>query len=118
MQDNVFQRGGLKDGLIQRLEINRTSELLWAPLLSRFWASVQVLQTNIIPKTADNIEAQCLGPGNEGLLGKESISNEAVRQLKMVILERVYGSQINANDGVMIIHVLEIVGNSTLYFVS
>lgn len=92
MQDNVFQRGGFKDGLIQRLEVNRTSKLLWTPILSRLCASVQVLQTNIIPKTADNIESQCLGSGNEGLLGKEGISNETVRQLKKVIFERVYGS--------------------------
>ena len=34
MQDNVFQRGCLKNGLIQRLEVNRASELLWTPLLS------------------------------------------------------------------------------------
>lgn len=63
---------------------------------------------------ADNIEPQRFSPGNEGLLGKEGISNDAVRQLKKVILERVYGSQINANDGVMIIHVLEIIGNGHL----
>ena len=67
---------------------------------------------------ADNIELQRFSPGNEGLLGKEGISNDAVRQLKKVILERVYGSQINANEGVMIIHVLEIIGNGTPYFVS
>ena len=118
MQDNVFQRGGLKDGLIQRPEVNRASELLWTPLLPRLRAIVQVLQTDIVPKATDNIETQCFSSGNEGLLGKEGIRNKAIGQLKKVILERVYGPQVNANYGIMVVHMLEVVRNGTSYFFS
>lgn len=118
MQYDILKRDGLKDGLVQRPEVNRPCKLLRTPLLPRLRTSVQVLQTDVVPKAADDIESQGFGPGDESLLGKEGVRDKAAGQLQKVILERVYGPQVNANDGIVVVHMLEIVRNGASYFVS
>ena len=118
MQGEALPSNGLKDGLVQRLEVHGAGEFLRPPFLPRLRAIVQVLQTYIVPKATDNIEPQCFSSGNEGLLGKEGIRNKAIGQLKKVILERVYGPPVNANYGIMVVHMLEVVRNGTSYFFS
>ena len=93
MQGEALPSNGLKDGLVQRLEVHGAGEFLRPPFLPRLRTIVQVLQTDIVPKATDNIETQCFSSGNKGLLGKEGIRNKAIGQLKKVILERVYGPQ-------------------------
>ena len=78
MQGEALPSNGLKDGLVQRLEIHGAGEFLRPPFLPRLRAIVQVLQTDIVPRRLITLKPSVLAPVTKVSLEKKA---SATRQL-------------------------------------
>ena len=58
----------LEDIHVKVVDINLAGELLRSASLPRLWATIEILQVDVVAEAADEIESQGLHSGNEDLL--------------------------------------------------